>query len=160
MCGRSVWFSSVDSTSLTVHGDLNHIIVASCLMFTTVDWVAWVNVGGWCYRVVWEHASPLGLDGQCLGHAYMSIGYVLPIFVVYVLVAYAWCWSWLQWCFHVNFDGVVVECVVMSIWLVMCFLYMSSSYLLLVYIDMLVVVMYEVMVCVVDMIMHWWVDSS
>lgn len=76
MCGRSNWFSFVYSTSLTVHWKLNHIIVSSCHMFTLVDWLTWVNVGGGCYRVVSEHGSNLGLDGRCIGHAYMSVAYV------------------------------------------------------------------------------------
>ena len=35
------------------------------------------------------HGSPLRLDGQCFGHAYMSVTYVFLMFVVYVLVVYA-----------------------------------------------------------------------
>lgn len=38
------------STSLIVHGELNHIIVASRHMVTPTDWLNWVNVGGGCYR--------------------------------------------------------------------------------------------------------------
>jgi len=33
-------------------------------MFTLVDRLAWVNVGGGCYRVILELGSPLGLDGR------------------------------------------------------------------------------------------------
>ena len=112
MCGRLVWFRYVNSTSLTVHGELNHIIVAPHHMFTSVDQLSWVNVGGWCYRVVLEDGSSLGLDGQCVGHAYMSISYVLFMLVVYVLILYALWWSWLQLCRHVKFD--VVVCVVVT----------------------------------------------
>ena len=61
--------------------------------------------------MVLEHGSPLGLDGQCVGHALMSVSYVFSMIVFYVLVAYAWCLSWLQWCRHVKFDGVDVGCV-------------------------------------------------
>jgi len=32
-------------------------------MFTLMDWLAWVNVGGECYRVVSGHGSTLGLGG-------------------------------------------------------------------------------------------------
>ena len=62
---RSYWLCFVSSTSLTVHGELNHIIVASRHMFTLKDWLTWVNVGRGCYRVISEHGSPLGLDGRC-----------------------------------------------------------------------------------------------
>ena len=51
MCGRLVWFHSIRSTSLIVYGELNHIIVASPHMFTPVDCLAWVNVGGECYKL-------------------------------------------------------------------------------------------------------------
>jgi len=50
--------------------------------------------------VLSEHGSPLGLDGRCVGHAYMLVAYVLFIFVLYVFVAYAW-------------DGHGDSCVVM-----------------------------------------------
>ena len=39
------------------------IIVASCLMFTAVGMVTWVDVAGGCYRVVSKHVSTLALDG-------------------------------------------------------------------------------------------------
>jgi len=55
------WF--VDSISLTTLREWNHIIVTIHHMFTPIDWLAWVNVGGGCYRVVSEHGSTLGLDG-------------------------------------------------------------------------------------------------
>ena len=51
-------------------------------------------------------------------------------------------------------DGVVVECVVMSVCLIMhclCTLVFTCGQ---VYNDVVVVVMHEVMVCVVDMVMH------
>ena len=54
-CGRSNWFGFVDSTSLTIHGELDHIIVASHHMFTATDCLTWVNVGGGCYKVVSNH---------------------------------------------------------------------------------------------------------
>jgi len=44
------------------------------------------------YIVVLEHGSPLGLDGQCVGHAYMLVAYVFLMLAIYVLVVYAW-WS-------------------------------------------------------------------
>ena len=50
MCGRSVWFHYFSSTFLTVHGELSHIILSSLHMFTPLDRLAWVNVGGGCYR--------------------------------------------------------------------------------------------------------------
>ena len=63
------------------------------------------------HRVVSEHGSTLGLDGRCVGHAFMLVTYVFLILVVYVLVAYAWCWSWSHLCHHVKVDGVVFGCV-------------------------------------------------
>ena len=51
-------------------------------------------------------------------------------------------------------DGVVVECVFMSVWLIMhilCILMFTCGK---VYSDVVVVFMHEVMLCVVDMIMH------
>ena len=41
---------SVDSTSLRSHKRLNLIIVSSCLMFTHVGMVSWVDVGGGRYN--------------------------------------------------------------------------------------------------------------
>jgi len=41
--------------------------------------------------VVLEHGSPLELDGRCVGHAFMSVAYVLLMLVVHVLVTFAWC---------------------------------------------------------------------
>jgi len=38
--------------------------------------VAWVYVGGWCYRVVSEHGSPLGLDGLCVDHACILVAFM------------------------------------------------------------------------------------
>jgi len=49
MCERSIWFCFASSTSLYVHGELNHIIVASRHMFTPLDHLTWVNVEGGCY---------------------------------------------------------------------------------------------------------------
>jgi len=51
-------------------------------------------------------------------------------------------------------DGVVVECVVMSIWLIMHCFFMLVFTCGQVYIDVVVVVMHEVVVCVVDMVIH------
>jgi len=51
-------------------------------------------------------------------------------------------------------DDVVVECVVMSVWLIMhclCTLVFTCGQ---VYSDVVVVVTHEVMVCVVDMVMN------
>jgi len=53
MCGRSEWFFFWGSTSLTIHGELNHIIVASHHMFSPIDWLTWVNDGGgWLQRPI------------------------------------------------------------------------------------------------------------
>ena len=60
--------------------------------------------------MVLEHGSPLGLDGQCVGHAFMLVTYVFLILVAYGLVAYAWCCSWSHLCHHVKVYGVVVGC--------------------------------------------------
>ena len=58
----------------------HHIIVTPRHMFTPLDWLTWVNVGGGCYRVISEHGSPLGLDGRCVGHEFMSGAYVFLCF--------------------------------------------------------------------------------
>jgi len=49
MCGRSDWSCHVVSTTLTLLGKLNHIIVTLRHTFTLVDRLSWVNVGGGCY---------------------------------------------------------------------------------------------------------------
>jgi len=41
--------------------------------------------------VVPKHGSPLRLDGLCVGHVFMLITCVFLMFVVHVLVAFAWC---------------------------------------------------------------------
>jgi len=41
--------------------------------------------------VVPEHGSPLRLDGQCVGHATMSVAYMLLMLVVHLLVIIVWC---------------------------------------------------------------------
>ena len=51
MCGRLVSIIFVTSTSLIIHGELNHIIMAPCHMFTPVERLAWENVGGGCYII-------------------------------------------------------------------------------------------------------------
>jgi len=51
--------------------------------------VAWVDVGGGCYRVVSEHGSPLALDGLCVGHACMSVVCASLTLAFHVLVAVA-----------------------------------------------------------------------
>ena len=64
--------------------------------------------------MVLKHGSPLRLDGQCVCHAFMSVAFFM--FLVYVIFVYAWCRSWLHLCHHVKFDGVVIECVVKSVY--------------------------------------------
>jgi len=49
MCRRSNWLCCVGSTYLTIHGELNQIVVASRHMFTPTNWLTWVNMGGGCY---------------------------------------------------------------------------------------------------------------
>jgi len=51
-------------------------------------------------------------------------------------------------------DGVVVECVIMSVWLIVHCLYTLTFTGGQVHNYVVVVVMHEVMVCVVDMVMH------
>jgi len=63
MHGRSYLLGFVNSTSSTIHGDLNPIIVASHHMFTPSNWLTCVNKRGGYYRVVLDHGSPLRLDG-------------------------------------------------------------------------------------------------
>ena len=41
--------------------------------------------------MVSKHVSCLGLDGWCVGHAFMLIAYVFLKLVVHVLVAFSWC---------------------------------------------------------------------
>lgn len=84
MCRRSSWLCFFDSNSIIVHGDLNPIMVSSRHMFNPVYQLTWINVGGGCYRVVSEHGSPLGLAGQCVGHAFISVAYVFSMLVVYM----------------------------------------------------------------------------
>lgn len=50
MCGRLDWFVFISSNSLTIHEELNHIIEASCHIFTPADLLTSVNVGGGCYN--------------------------------------------------------------------------------------------------------------
>jgi len=73
MCGRSEWFCFVRCISLTIHGELNHIIAASRHMFSPMDWLNWVNLGGGYYKVVSEHGSPLGLDNRCVLVMHVSV---------------------------------------------------------------------------------------
>jgi len=51
--------------------------------------VAWVDVGGGCYRVESEHGSPLRLDGLCIGIASMSVACVSLTLAFHVLVVFA-----------------------------------------------------------------------
>jgi len=51
--------------------------------------VAWVDIGGGCYKVVSEHSSPLILDGLCFGHACMSVSCVSLMLSFHVLVAFS-----------------------------------------------------------------------
>ena len=91
--------------------------------------------------------TPWTGSAQCVGHTYMSITFVFFMCVVYVLIVYAWWWSWLQLSCHVKVDGVVVgsrrrEC--MSIMHLLCMLVSIRNYA---YIDMVIVFVHEIMVC-------------
>ena len=44
MCRRSNWLFFFNSTSLTLHGELNKIIATSCHMFTPVDQLTLINI--------------------------------------------------------------------------------------------------------------------
>jgi len=92
----------VSSNSLTVHGDLNKIIVDSCHMFIAADRLTCVNVGGCHYKVVPKHGSPFGLDGQCVGHAFMLVAYMCSIFL------------WSMYLFHMH--GSVHSCIGAAMW--------------------------------------------
>jgi len=82
---------SVGSTSLTDTWRVESYH-SNSLSHVYPNWlVTWVDVGGGCYKVVSDHGSPLGLDGQCVGHAFMSVAYVLFLQVIYFLISYAWC---------------------------------------------------------------------
>jgi len=48
---------SIDSTSLRSPRRSNKIVVASCLMFTPVGMVTWVDVGGGCYTSIHKTTS-------------------------------------------------------------------------------------------------------
>ena len=85
--------------------------------------------------------------GECVFHAYMSVAYVFCMFVDYVIILYAWWFSLWQLFHHVEVDGVVVgcgrhECMSVMHWL--CKLVLICFYA---YIDMVIVVMHEIMVC-------------
>jgi len=41
--------------------------------------------------VVLKHVSPLELDEECVGHAFMSVSYAFLILVVHVIFSFAWC---------------------------------------------------------------------
>ena len=56
-----------------------------------------------------EHGSTVGLDGWCVGHVSLLVGYVFLIPMVHVLVAFVFCWPWCLWCRHGSVDGVVVN---------------------------------------------------
>ena len=57
--------------------------------------VNWVDIGGGCYKVASKHVSPLGLDGQCVLVMHSCQLHVFIILVIYMLVVYASCQSWL-----------------------------------------------------------------
>lgn len=80
MCGRSDWFWFIGSTFLTIHGELNHIIVSSCRMFTLADWLTWVNVRGGCYKC---HKLSFHAFEKVLlfPHTKVSIGLIYPLFI-------------------------------------------------------------------------------
>ena len=41
--------------------------------------------------MVLEHGSTLGLDGQCVGHAFMLVAYVFSMLVVYMCCLHPCC---------------------------------------------------------------------
>jgi len=69
------------------------------------------------------------------------------MFVVYVLVVYAWWRSWFLFCHHASVDGVGVGCGHYELILVMHLLCMLASIHHYAYIDMIIVVVHEIMVC-------------
>jgi len=71
-----------------------------------------------------------------------------------VLVAFCVVWVMVEVSTPWEVDGVFMECVIMSLWLIMnclCTLVFTCGQ---VYSDVVVVVMCEVVVCIVDMVMH------
>jgi len=51
-----------------------------------------LSLGHILYHIVAsEHGSPLGLDGQCVSHRFMSVSYMFLMLVVHVLIAFSWC---------------------------------------------------------------------
>jgi len=83
----------------------------------------------------------------CVGHAYILVAYLFFMLVVYVLVVYEWCWSWLHLCHHVKIDGVVVGCVCHECMSIMHCLCMSMLICCYAYIDTVIVVVHDIMVC-------------
>ena len=53
--------------------------------------ITWVDVGRGFYRVVSERGSTLGLDGWCVGHAFMLVAYVFSMLVFYMCLFHSCC---------------------------------------------------------------------
>jgi len=90
MCRRSDWLCFVSSTSLTVYGELNHIIVVSRHIFSLADWLTWLNMGGDVYKVVSEHGLAIGLDGWCVLVMHSCQLHMCSLFL------------WSMWLFHMH----------------------------------------------------------
>jgi len=67
--------------------------------------------------------------------------------MVYLLIVYVGCGSWLYLCHHLKVDGFVVGCVFREYMLAMHWLCMSMLICFYTYIDMVIVVVHDVMVC-------------
>jgi len=74
------------------------------------------------YRVVSEPSSPLGLDGECVGHAYMSIAYVFFMFVDYGLL----CIHGGGHCFHFVSMWELMMLLLDVFFMIACWLYINS----------------------------------
>jgi len=110
MCGSLNWFGFVSFNSLTIHGELNHIIVSSRYMFTPSRMV---NLGKCGRRVLqsgmrsWFHTWTRG--EKCVFHECVSVVYPFVRHVnVYMLL-----------CIHCHDHGyaciVGKRCIVMVI---------------------------------------------
>ena len=106
--------------------------------------------------MVSEHGSPLGMDGQCVGHVHVICTRVknscdicaccicmVSVMVVMMSPCERGCFCY-EVCHH--------ECMIGYMLFMLAYCQ--------VYIGMVVVSMHEVMVCVVDIVMHLGLDSS
>ena len=79
VCFHRFHFLSVTEEAESYHSSLLSHVYPSWL-------VTWVSVRGGCYRVVSDDGSPLGLNRQCIRHAFMSLAHVFSsLWSIYLL---------------------------------------------------------------------------